>query len=79
MVDRQPFATKDLELASFLYASGVTLLELDRGDPLNVRFVFESPDDELIKAFAMSTATANVHALYNARKYLMNRLHGRGD
>ena len=79
MVDKQQFASKDLELAAFLYASGVTLLELDRSDPLNVRFIFETPDQQLLVAFQTSTATVNVRAHNAARKHLLNRLHGRGD
>ncbi len=78
MGNGQPFATKDLDLASYLYASGISLLSLDRHDPANVQFLFEPPGEELIKAFVMSTATANVHALNNARKFLLRRLRDGG-
>lgn len=75
----QAFHTKDLDLASYLYASGVTLLNLDRHDPQNVEFVFAPPDPQLLIAFQTSMAVVNVRAINAARKYLLNRLHGRGD
>jgi len=71
----QGFHTKDTDMASYLYASGVALLGVDRSDPQNVEFVFSPPDEKLLTAFRTSAAMVNALAFCAARKYLLNRIH----
>lgn len=68
------FKTSDLNLASFLYASGVPLITLNYDDPKNILFVFSEPPSDLLTGFRMGTAEGNILAYSNARKDLLNMI-----
>ena len=66
------FPTSDLPLATFLYAKGILLKEIQ--DIPNERrkkvFVFSMPPDELLTEFQSGHAEINVLALNNAQNTL---------
>ncbi len=68
------FETSDLTLATFLYASGVILVDIDRTEPRRAIFIFEQPTKELISSYQSGTATINVLAFDNAQNELRARL-----
>lgn len=72
-MDKQ-FRTPDLNLASFLYASGVPLITLNFDDPYNIFFVFNDPPPDLLIKFRMGTAEGNILAYSNARRDLQHML-----
>ena len=71
-MNRDSFPTSDLPLATFLYASGILLKEI-QDIPNEYRkkvFVFSVPPDELLAAFQSGNAEINVLALNNAQNTL---------
>ena len=72
-MDKQ-FKTPDLNLASFLFASGISLITLDYADPQNILFVFDDPPADLLLKFRMGTAEGNILAYSNARRDLQHML-----
>ena len=72
------FETSDLALATFLFCSGINLLEIDRQNPRRCIFIFDSPKPELISEWQGGTAVVNGMAFFNAYCELKGRVF-RGD
>ena len=78
MKSEDTIQTSDLPLATFLYASGILLKEI-QDIPNEYRrkvFVFAKPPDELLADFQSGNAEINVLAFNNAQntlKALVNR------
>lgn len=64
------FKTSDLPLASYLYASGIELISVDRTNPRRCVFVFNQPDPELLTKWKEGSAPVNALAFYNATNTL---------
>ena len=71
-MNNDTFSTHDLPLATFLYASGILLKDI-QDIPNEYRrkiFVFALPPDELLASYQSGNADINVLALNNAQNTL---------
>lgn len=71
-MNNDTFPTSDLPLATFLYASGILLKDI-QDIPNEYRrkvFVFDLPPDKLLADFQSGNAEINVLALNNAQNTL---------
>ncbi|MFC1874097.1 DUF5659 domain-containing protein [Chloroflexota bacterium] len=69
-METEIYETSDIALASYLLASGIPLLSLNRNNPRRAIFVFESPPPELVSTWQQGTATVNALAYYNSYQSL---------
>ena len=76
MKEQDTFPTSDLPLATFLYASGVLLVDIidSPNDTRRKVFVFIKPPPELLTAFQSGKAQINVLAFNNAQNALKGLL-----
>lgn len=68
------FETSDIAQASYLYASAVALLEINRQNPRRCVFVFDTPDRELIAKWQSGNASVNAPAYAHAYQTLKAKL-----
>lgn len=78
-MNNENYETSDLGLASFLFASGIILLGLDRANPQRTLFLFKPPPSELLAAYQSATAEVNAVAHYKAIQDLKARLRRDND
>lgn len=71
------FSTYDLGLASVLLSLGFALVELDKGNPRKVRFVFLRTEkiDAAIGKYWSNELKINAQTLLNSQKALKNRIY----
>ena len=79
VMETQIYQTSDLGLATYLFASGINLLRIDRGDTRRAFFVFDSPDPDLLSCWQQGKAVINALAFYNAYQDLKARLFRSGS
>ena len=70
----QTYSTSDIALATYLYCSGITLIEIDRQNPRRAIFIFDSPEPKLISKWQEGKANVNALAYHNAYQELKARL-----
>ena len=70
----QTYSTSDIALATYLYCSGITLIEIDRANPRRAIFFFDSPKPELISKWQEGKAMVNALAFYNAYQALKAKI-----
>ena len=66
------FRTTDLNRAAYLYASSVPFVGLDKTDPENIVFIFNTPAQALLDAWESGVANGNIQLYTKARSYLLN-------
>jgi hypothetical protein len=70
------FRTSDLALSAFLFASGTSLINVDRSDLQRVVFVFDPPKPELLSDWQSGDATVKALAYFRALRELKAKLYG---
>ena len=68
------YETSDIALASYLFASSVRMVEVDRKNPRRVQFIFESPKPDLLEKWQAGKALVNALAFHNAYQELKQRI-----
>ena len=74
----QTYSTSDIALATYLYCSGITLIEIDRQNPRRCIFIFDSPQPNLLSKWLQGKANVNALAYHNAYQELKAKVF-RGD
>jgi len=70
------YQTSDIALASYLYCSGVHLLEIDRQNPRRCIFIFSSPEPDLLIEWQKGQSMVSALAFHNAYQVLKLRVLG---
>jgi len=80
VMEREPFQTSDIALASYLYALGAELAGLDRSDRRRIVFLFElaPKEGEAVKRWQEGKAMVNAVTFHNSFRTLKRRLYRDG-
>ena len=74
-IEKESFQTSDIALASYLYASGIPVVSINRSNPRHCIFILKNPQAELFTQWQQGTAKVNPLAFYNAFQFLKRMVH----
>jgi len=80
-VDNGRFQTSDMALAAFLYYHGANLVMVDRRNPRDCAFIFETSPEQrnLISQWRDGSAQVNVLGFMNSYRLMKARVFRNGD